>query len=71
MSRGNPVLTGAGLIRPTFMKELPMKQITSLLFAITLFTSPVLLAQDDDTIDETLEFFCEEAGGTWENGECK
>ena len=53
------------------MKELPMKQITALLFAITLFTSPVLLAQDDDTIDETLEFFCEEAGGTWENGECK
>lgn len=49
-----------------------MRSITALLLAaaLTLMTIPAF-AQDDETIDESLEFLCEEAGGTWEDGECK
>ena len=35
-----------------------MKKIAALLFVITLFASPIVSAQ-------SMEFFCEEAGGTW------
>ena len=45
-----------------------MKQITALLLAITLLTSPILSAE---TVEESLETLCEATGGTWTNGECK
>ncbi len=48
-----------------------MRSITALLLAATLTLVTIsTFAQDDETIDESLEFLCEEAGGTWENGEC-